>query len=507
MVLSEKQRLRNMQQATWPMKSFTIDPEFQALIPPLGEEERRMLEESIRRDGIRDELRFWRPGHMGPPESGILLDGHNRYEIGQRLNLKTFPACEVLLPDRAAALVWILENQLGRRNLTDDQRAALAANLLERRTQQARKEKASKGGRTGGRGRGKDSPEVNSTPKLSEPKSRLREEVAAEAKVSEQKLRDAAELKKTDPELHQKVAAGEMTLREARKEAAGKVELPTVHTERPKDWITLAEWQALSVAERRRTIVEAAGESNFNPQDGDSIEWAKWSWNPVTGCLHDCPYCYARDMANRLFRQKFEPSFLPCRLGAPQRVKVPVEAQTDVSRKNVFTCSMADLFGRWVPKEWIDAVLAEVRAAPQWNFLFLTKFPIRLAEFDFPDNAWVGTTVDCQIRVANAERAFRKVKAKVKWLSCEPLIEPLRFTALDMFQWVVIGGSSASTKTPEWHPPREWSESLRKAAKKAGCQVYEKTNLLQRFRDYPGCIQPEATVAPDTLRYLPSVET
>lgn len=177
-----------------------------------------------------------------------------------------------------------------------------------------------------------------------------------------------------------------------------------------------------------------------------------------------------------------------------------------MGHRNVFTCSMADLFGRWVPTEWIEAVLAAVRAAPKWNFLFLTKFPIRLAEFDFPDNAWVGTSVDCQARVANAERAFRRVKAGVKWLSCEPLLEPLAFGDLGAFDWVVLGGASRSSKTPAWHPPRPWVAALHAEAARLGVRVYEKANLLDRVREYPGVPAAAPTEAPRELRYLAKVE-
>jgi protein gp37 len=165
---------------------------------------------------------------------------------------------------------------------------------------------------------------------------------------------------------------------------------------------------------------------------------------------------------------------------------------------------MADLFGRWVPKEWIEAVLDVVRLAPQWNFLFLTKFPQRMAEFSFPDNAWVGTTVDCQARVANAEKAFKKIKAKVKWLSCEPMIEPLKFADLSMFSWVVIGGSSKSAETPEWHPPRRWVQDLEDKCNTFGIPYYEKSNLLERIRLYPGDNPNEVTkTVPGDLQYLP----
>ena len=146
---------------------------------------------------------------------------------------------------------------------------------------------------------------------------------------------------------------------------------------------------------------------------------------------------------------------------------------------------MADLFGKWVPVEWIEAVLDQVRGNPQWNFLFLTKFPIRMVDFEFPANAWVGTSVDRQYAVERAEKAFRKITAAVKFLSCEPLLEPLQFTSLDMFDWVIIGGASKSTQTPEWRPPRDWIYNLENQAQEAGCMIYEKTNLWERIRDYP----------------------
>src|SRR5262249_55239339 len=140
------------------------------------------------------------------------------------------------------------------------------------------------------------------------------------------------------------------------------------------------------------------------------------------------------------------PTFRPSMLLAPRHMRVPPEAETDTRFKNVFTCSMADLFGRWVPAEWIEAGLRGIRGGPDWNFLCLTKFPKRMAEFDIPPNAWMGTTVDLQARVSNAEAAFEKVKSGVKWLSIEPFIEPLKFNHLDRFDWIVIGGASASTK-------------------------------------------------------------
>lgn len=275
--------------------------------------------------------------------------------------------------------------------------------------------------------------------------------------------------------------------------------VPSVTTYSVESWAKLhLDLQAYEIEQGRE------GKAGLNRQDTDNIEWARWSWNPVTGCLHNCPYCYARDIANRFYPQKFAPTFHPYRLGAPIHQRVPSEAEQELGFRNIFTCSMADLFGKWVPTEWIEAVLSVVRDCPQWNFLFLTKFPVRLSEFRFPDNAWIGTTVDCQARVKNAERAFSKVQGGIKWLSIEPMLEPLHFQSLDMFDWVVIGGASASNETPAWSPPRHWVDELEAAARAAGCMIYEKTNLNARLREYPGWERAEATL-PKALKYIPSI--
>lgn len=223
----------------------------------------------------------------------------------------------------------------------------------------------------------------------------------------------------------------------------------------------------------------------FN-KTNERVDWAKWTWNPVTGCLHTCVYCYARDIAERFYPEKFAPTFRPDRLKAPHYTPMPPEADEQIGYRNVFVCSMADLFGKWVPQAWIDAVLDEVRAAPQWNFLFLTKFPQRLADIQWPQNAWVGTTVDEQYRVEIAEKAFRKVDAAVKWLSCEPLRERLTFRSLAMFDWVVLGGQSKSSQAPAFQPPWEWVEHLWQQARQSHCLVYWKPNLLTRPCEYPG---------------------
>jgi protein gp37 len=224
------------------------------------------------------------------------------------------------------------------------------------------------------------------------------------------------------------------------------------------------------------------GKAKFNVTN-EHIGWAPFSWNPITGCLHDCPFCYARVIA-QFFSTKFKPTFHPERLDAPANMKVPPEAEHDLWLKRVFVGSMADQYGGWVPDEWIEQVHAVMRAHPQWEYLLLTKNPRRYVRLHLPPTAWAGTTVAEQKAVRIAEDAFRKVKARVRWLSLEPLLEPLKFTDLSMFDWVVIGAQTATEQptpighVPEFTPPIEWIISIVAQAREFGCGIYMKRNLL-----------------------------
>ena len=99
-----------------------IDAEFHALIPPLSDDERIQLEANIKAEGCRDALVVW---------DGILLDGHNRFEICERLKIP-YKTTVIELPGRAAASDWIDRNQLGRRNLTPDQMSLLRGRRYNR---------------------------------------------------------------------------------------------------------------------------------------------------------------------------------------------------------------------------------------------------------------------------------------------------------------------------------------------------------------------------------------
>ena len=106
---------------------LTIDPKFRDLIPALSPEEYEQLETNCKADGILDPIKVWSSGN-------IILDGHNRYRIAKDHGLD-FKIHTLFMPDREAAMNWIDENQLGRRNLDPDMMALVRGRIYNRTKQ------------------------------------------------------------------------------------------------------------------------------------------------------------------------------------------------------------------------------------------------------------------------------------------------------------------------------------------------------------------------------------
>jgi 16S rRNA G966 N2-methylase RsmD len=178
-----------------------VDEEFAALIAPLTSEEYSQLERNVIAEGCRDALVVWR---------GLLVDGHNRLEICNRHGIP-YDTTEIDLPDRENAKLWIEEQQTGRRNLTTDQRAAVAYRMMQRRVAVSKKQRAAKAcsARFGGNLVVHVGHQAETTP-------RQRERTARELQISTRKIREIAALAKTDPEIVNKIANADISLRDAK---------------------------------------------------------------------------------------------------------------------------------------------------------------------------------------------------------------------------------------------------------------------------------------------------
>ena len=170
-----------------PMK---INPQFRDLIPPLSADELAGLEAALRKDGCRDALVTW---------NDTLIDGHNRYEICTHHNLP-FKTEAMEFESELHVMLWIRMNQLGRRNLTDDQRAMIADAVAEIESRL----RLSEAGKKGGRGNKKPLDAV-----AKGFKEGTRAKTAKAAKVSERKMKKARAIRKKSPAMAAKVEAGE----------------------------------------------------------------------------------------------------------------------------------------------------------------------------------------------------------------------------------------------------------------------------------------------------------
>jgi protein gp37 len=413
------------------------------------------------------------------PDGETIVDGRNRYRACERAGRD--PIFRTLGGHYTEALIvqFIVSANLRRRHLDVGQRAMLALELEKAYAAEAKV--------------GRPAKTLANLPRFNGG-SRVR--AAQDVGVSDGAVKQAKTVAEVAPDLADKVKRGERSLNDAYRQARQRERAMPQPDPAPVDHGPVL----LSLRTHTGDEVpypKPQGKAAFNLTQGEGISWARWSWNPVTGCLHGCPYCYAREIAtSERFKGSFPAGFTPLfhteRLDAPANTVVPAAHEDDPAWRRVFVCSMADLYGRWVPDEWIGHVHQAMLASPQWQYILLTKFPARYVGLDLPPGAWVGTSVDEQKRVRIAEDAFRQIDGvKVKWLSLEPLREPLEFSDFSMFEWVVIGAQTETRQptgvVPAFRPPFDWVARIYLQAKEAGCRVHLKPNLLRE----PGMQLPD----------------
>ena len=262
------------------------------------------------------------------------------------------------------------------------------------------------------------------------------------------------------------------------------------------------------------------------------IDWCDASWNPVTGCLHGCEYCYARRIAERFggcwrldlppdtswrgnvgerklmgdyarhndgkchvldepeiecavfdppsgYRGKvkpypyyFSPTFHRYRLGEPQSWKKP---------RTIFVCSMADLFGEWVPDAWIQEVFSACEKAPQHRYMFLTKNPNRYNELAakgmLPQDNWYGYTATSQKMLWTFHHADECL-VKNLFVSIEPILEPMQpgFCSHVPADWIIVGAETGQRKS-KVVPERKWIDDILMECEYSGRPIFMKESL------------------------------
>lgn len=234
------------------------------------------------------------------------------------------------------------------------------------------------------------------------------------------------------------------------------------------------------------------------------IDWCDSTWNPVTGCYHNCRYCYARNIATRFsagwnhisdkkihdldslqygsridlpkpkaepYPYGFEPTLHRYRLGEYEKK----------AGRTIFVCSMADLFGRWVPDKWIEEVFAACEGAPQHTYLFLTKNPQRYIDLatagKLPQKHWYGYSATRQSELWEFEHAD-DCPVKNLFVSIEPILEPIKpgFCSHVPADWVIIGAETGNRKG-KVVPHREWIENIVTECEYSGIPVFMKESL------------------------------
>lgn len=263
------------------------------------------------------------------------------------------------------------------------------------------------------------------------------------------------------------------------------------------------------------------------------IDWCTHTWNPVTGCLHGCDYCYAKrfiarfephacemvlpepleflpkgsgcfiiDEPSKLYDENvnylrstpypkgFAPTFHGYAMDYPTKRRIP---------SRVFVSSMGDLFGAWVPAAWIYEVFSECLKAPQHTYLFLTKNPQRYQELaaagKLPqeDNFWYGSTV------TGPDEPFWWSKKHNTYVSIEPLLKPFEEVGADAVKkvgWVIIGAMTGPGS--KFRQPRpEWVQAIVNDAQSAGVPVFMKDNLKKVYGDNLLREHPEGMVWPE----------
>jgi len=212
------------------------------------------------------------------------------------------------------------------------------------------------------------------------------------------------------------------------------------------------------------------------------IDWVKnpdgsqgYSWNPIKGlCPQVCWYCYARRMYKR-FKWNGELSFNldnPKEIDRLHRIKPRAGSR-------IFVCSTMEIFDPQIKKEWRDTIFKIIECNRCFTFIILTKLPENI-DRPMPENVWLGRTMTFLWDYSEDDvEKFKKIKARKKFLSIEPMLGGIRPGDLDFkgIDWVICGRLTGHGKKID--PLNDWIKWAIEAARRDGCLIFLKNNLKE----------------------------
>ncbi len=167
------------------------------------------------------------------------------------------------------------------------------------------------------------------------------------------------------------------------------------------------------------------------------IEWTDYSINPIKGlCKNECWYCYAKRIYKR-FKWDTNISFSIEVFDEVEKLKKP---------SRIFVGSTHDIFGKWICYSWIANIIKYCSDFSQHTFIFLTKNPSRYKQCVFPQNCWLGTSIESNDKLGRLYDLCLATKGKNKiFVSFEPLLDelidlPYYVPELAKLDWAIIGG-------------------------------------------------------------------
>ena len=248
--------------------------------------------------------------------------------------------------------------------------------------------------------------------------------------------------------------------------------------------------------------------------DKTAISWTEHTWNPWRGCTRvnpGCDHCYMYTAQQKRQRQTGNSELWnPNKVQRTTTWRDPLRWQREAEKttriETVFTCSWSDWFHRDAD-QWRAEAWQIIRRCPNLHFQILTKRPERMARHLPPDwgtgypNVWLGVSVESRKYLWRVDY-LRKVPARVRFVSAEPLLEDLQLTSNQVasIHQIIVGGESGPGYRPMDH---QWARNILALCRQQGIAFFFKQSAAPRteigtkidgreFKEYPLDLGAEA---------------